>query len=128
MQITLHKQFLTLGLLALAALTTNSAMAQCKLKVPFNFVAAGKSYPAGTYTVAENKQIGLVALQGQGRGLSWMAAGGAAQDDEKVSLKFERKGDTFYLSTMQYGALVTPRLDSHIKETIPGPEVSSLVR
>jgi hypothetical protein len=126
MRITLQTRILALGVLALAAFTTQSAMAQCQLKVPFSFVAAGKIYPAGTYTVKENKEVGLVALEGQGRSLTWMAIASHPESKDAVTLTFDRRGEIYYLSTMQYGSFVTPRMDKHIRETIPGPELASV--
>jgi hypothetical protein len=128
MRMTLHTQILALGMLALAALTTQSAMAQAHLNVPFNFVAAGHTYPAGTYTVMQDESMGVVALMGEGQSLSRIADPDNNSSDKKVSLKFERVGDTYYLSTMQYGTMVTPRLDRKIKETVPGPEIAVLER
>jgi hypothetical protein len=129
MRITVHSQILASAVLALAALATHPVMAQSRLNVPFSFVAAGKIYPAGAYTVTRDRNFGTVVLHGENGGVSSLAnPSGDAKDNTKISLKFDRIGRFYYLRTMQAGQLVTPRLDSKIKETIPGPEVSLLER
>jgi hypothetical protein len=128
MRINLHSQILASTVLALAALATHPAMAQARLNVPFNFVAAGHTYPAGTYTVMQDKSMDVVALLGEGQSLAQIAGTEDNLNAAKVSLKFERVGNTYYLSTMQYGQLVTPRLDRKIKETVAGPELAVLMR
>ena len=129
MQIKLHSQILAPAVLALAAFATHPVMAQSQLKVPFSFIAAGKSYPAGAYTVTRDKNLGAVVLHAEDGALTELAnRSGNAKDDPIVSLTFDHVGSTYYLRTMQFGQLVTRRLDSGIKETIPEPEVAILER
>src|ERR1700734_3567820 len=129
MRITVHSKILAAAVLALAALATQSAMAQARLNVPFKFIAAGKSFPAGTYTVMGDRAIGAVVLHGDNGTLTKLAnPSGNAKDNQMVSLKFDHVGRTYYLRTMQMGQLVTARLDLRIKETIPEPEVATLER
>lgn len=128
MRITHHSQILASMVLALAALAaTHPVMAQAKLNVPFNFVAEGKSYSAGTYTVSQDFDFRSIALRGEGNSLSHFAnPDGEVRDGTKVVLNFVQVGSTYYLHTIQYGEMVTPRLDPKIKEAIPGPEVATL--
>jgi hypothetical protein len=129
MRITFRRQILALAMLALAGLTTNAAMAQCKLKVPFSFVAAGKSYPAGTYTVTSDKMMGMLRVYGaDGRSFSAISIPGPDVNPNTASLKFDHLGGTYYLNSIHDGWMATARLDSHIKETVPGPEIASLQR
>jgi hypothetical protein len=128
MRITHQSQILASVVLALAALAaTHPVMAQSKLNVPFNFVADGKSYPAGTYTVSQDFDFRSVALHGGGNTLTRFAnPNGEVRDSSKVVLSFVRVGSTYYLRTIQYRSMVTPRLDPKVKEAIPGPEVATL--
>jgi hypothetical protein len=125
MRITVRTQVLALALLALAALAPIAVKAQSRLDVPFNFVVAGKVLPAGTYSMTENRAIGLVSLTGEGREISWMA-NGIGPASATASLTFDHEGDTYFLRTMRFGRLITPRLDSkvRVRETIAGPTVA----
>jgi len=125
MRITIRTQVLALALLALAAVAPMTVKAQSRLDVPFNFVAAGKVLPAGTYSMTENKAIGLVSLRGEGREITWMA-NASGSSSATASLTFDHEGGTYFLRTMQYGRFVTPRLDGklRVRETIGGPVVA----
>jgi len=123
MRITVRTQILALALLAVAAVAPMTVKAQSRLDVPFNFVVAGKTLPAGTYSITENKAIGLVSLRGEGREITWMATG-SGPSCLTANLTFDHEGSTYYLRTMQYGRLITPRLDGKVRETIPGPVVA----
>jgi hypothetical protein len=129
MRINHLSQILAPAALALAAFATHPAMAQSRLNVPFNFIAAGHSFPAGTYTVTPDRTIGAVILHGANGVLTELAnTSGNAKDNPVVSLKFDRVDKTYYLRTVQVGQLVTRKLDSRIRETIPQPEVAALER
>ncbi len=53
------------AILAAAALAGNVAAAETTLKVPFNFSVAGKSMPAGYYTVQRDSSGNIVSLRGR---------------------------------------------------------------
>ncbi len=122
MRITLRSQILALAILALAAVAPVSVKAQSRAKVPFNFVVAGKTLPAGTYSIAE-KAFGVVSLEGEGRTISWIAMG-VDSYGANPSLTFDHRGDTYYLRTVQYGRLITTQLDSKTKAKHRGAEVA----
>jgi hypothetical protein len=125
MRMTVRTQILALAMLALTASVPNSVKAQSRLDVPFNFVVAGKTLPAGTYSITQNKAIGLVSLQGEGQTISWMAdSNGSALPATTGSLTFDRIGGAYYLRAMQYGRMMTPRLDSHVRVSNAGPSVA----
>ncbi len=129
MRFTVHSHILASAVLALAALATQHAMAQSRVKVdvPFNFVAADKVFPAGTYVVREDKNMNIVTLQGAGRSITWVLfPGDSVLSDDKVSLMFHVHDQTYYLHTVGCGGLVTSRLDKRFKERIPGPDVALL--
>jgi hypothetical protein len=125
MRMTVRTQILALAMLALVAWVPNSVKAQSRLDVPFNFVVAGKTLPAGTYSITQNKAIGLVTLQGEGQSVSWMAdSNGPALQAAKGSLTFDHIDGAYYLRVMQYGRMVTPQLDAKVRSTNPGPSAA----
>lgn len=101
-----------LGAVALAA---TSAKAEVTVKVPFNFTAAGKICPAGYYTVRHDDNSGFVSLisKDSPQIFTWVVGPSIAPpDNRKISLKFDESGDNHLLRSVQYGAFITPRLDS----------------
>jgi len=101
-----------LALAALAVLATNSASAQSRMNVPFNFVAGGQNCPAGTYTVAERDAGSVVLLQGAGHSFRWLIGpGNPAPTDLRVMATFDRAGASYTLRSVQYKSLITKRLD-----------------
>jgi hypothetical protein len=129
MRINQLSQILAPAVLALAAFATHPVMAQSRLNVPFNFIAAGKSFPAGTYTVTPDKSTGAVMLHGDNGSLTELAnSSGDAKDNQVISLKFDHVGRNYYLRTVQVGQLTTHRLDTKVREMIPEPEVAVLER
>lgn len=124
MRITLNKFILAPMVLAAAALAANSAMAEARVNVPFNFTVAGKSFPAGAYTVLEDSVHNNVILWSKTAPVSFISmigAGNPAPTDTKVILKFDELGDKFALKTIQYHSLITPLLDKHEKNTEHAP-------
>jgi len=70
-----------------------------RVKVPFEFVAAGTILPAGTYTVGRLSAdpFSAIAIHGYGHGvivLPMVVEGTAA---EQPKLSFEHVGDTYFL-------------------------------
>jgi len=119
----LQSLFLAPALLVAAALTAQPALAATRVNIPFNFVAAGTACPAGIYTVAEAIYGNTLRLQGAARSFVWIAGPGAPSPaDQRVILSFDRVGSTHLLRTVQYGAIVTSRLDKKVREAIPEPE------
>ncbi|HUA98770.1 MAG TPA: hypothetical protein VMA34_10620 [Terracidiphilus sp.] len=104
------------ALLAAFALTSNQAQAQARLTVPFSFAAGGRICPAGTYTVARDPGMNTVILTSREarRSFAWLV-GPAAQDptDNKVVLEFDETESGHALRSIQYGTMVTSRLDGH---------------
>lgn len=109
----LHK-ILAPAVLAAAALITTSAMAETTVKVPFNFTAAGQVCPAGLYTIQHEDGSAFVTLMRKGTSqvFTWTVGPGApGPTDNKVALKFDEIGKDRVLQSVQYGALITSRLD-----------------
>src|SRR3954470_20640790 len=101
------------AVLAAVALAANSAMAET-VKVPFNFTASGKVLPAGVYTIHHEQNNSFVTLKHNGTSemVTYIVGPGAGDpNDTRVALNFDRVGDAHLLQSIQYGSLVTARLD-----------------
>jgi len=97
----MKKQLFTL--LALGLLfATASAYAQTALKanVPFNFIVAGKTLPAGEYTIHSLDTIQRVlVIRGSDKSQMVMANSCAsAKPSDATKLVFHRYGDSYFLS------------------------------
>jgi hypothetical protein len=118
MRTLLGKLILAPALMAAAALAASSAMAEANIKVPFNFSAGGKSWPAGDYSVLRGSTLDTVTLRSNStmKSVTWqIGPGEPGTTDTKVSLKFDQLGGQRVLRTIQYGAQITPVLDRQSK-------------
>jgi hypothetical protein len=116
MRSTLHTVLASAALMAAAVLATNSAMAETTLKVPFSFTVAGKTCPAGRYTVKENAIGSYVTLTNEdsSRVFTWILGPGSPDyQASKVVLKFDVAGQTHLLRSVQVGAMTTSVLDKN---------------
>ena len=114
MKSILSKFVLAPAILAAAALATSSATAETTVKVPFKFTAAGQVCPAGYYTVKHDQTGNFVTLTSKeaGKSFTWVVGPGAPEpNDGRIALKFDQMGGTHLLQSIQYGPLVTSRLD-----------------
>jgi hypothetical protein len=69
-----------------------------RFKVPFPFVTAGKTWPAGDYSVQIRTDNGLVTLSSLGIGAATMLTSPDEKPGEtRTYLHFERAGDRWYL-------------------------------
>ena len=76
-----------------------------KVQVPFQFQAAGKTMPAGDYTVATNVANGLVSMADV-TGHKALLPGKRIeplQEDQKARLVFQRTGEKYSLTTIWTG-------------------------
>jgi hypothetical protein len=113
------------AVLAAGVLAANSAMAETTVKVPFNFTAGGKVCPAGYYTVEKQTSGSFVTLvhKGYPETFTWVVGPGTVDPtDTKVALKFDQSGSAHVLQAIQYGSLMTSRLD---KKTLRDAERES---
>ena len=116
MRSTLHTVLASAALMAAAVLATNSAMAETTLKVPFSFTVAGKTCPAGHYTVKENAIGSYVTLtdEDSSRVFTWVLGPGTpALTGNHVVLQFDVSGQTHLLRSVQIGSMTTPILDKN---------------
>jgi hypothetical protein len=105
--------------MAAAALATTTAKAASTLNVPFSFTVAGKICPAGLYTVEKDPFRSVVIFKSKEapRSFTWLLRpGGSELPSSRVTLKFDPQGETHALQSIQYGTLITPRLDKKSRQ------------
>ena len=116
---TLRNFVLAPAVMAAAALATNTAMAET-VKVPFNFTVAGKDMPAGYYSVQRELSRNMVTLRSSetSQSFTWIIApGNPDPTNTAVVLRFDELGQDHALQSVQYGPLITCRLDKKSKQT-----------
>ena len=117
---TLRNFVLAPAVIAAAALATNTAMAET-VKVPFKFTVAGKDFPAGYYSVKREFSLGMVTLRSNATSQSFiwiLAPGDPAPTDTAVVLRFDQLGQDHVLQSVQFGPLITSRLDKKAMQTM----------
>jgi hypothetical protein len=122
---TLRNFVLAPVVMAAAALATNTAMAET-VKVPFKFTVAGRELPAGYYSVKREMSQGIVTLRSgaTSQGFTWiLAPGDPAPTDTAVTLRFDELGQDHVLQSVQFGPLITSRLDKKTKQTMTARNV-----
>jgi len=108
------KLFLAPAILAAATFSATTAKADAIVKVPFSFTVAGQNCPAGYYTVKRDMIHNMVTLQSNTapRTFSWFVSPADEKPTtSKVTLRFNELGDAHSLRSVQFGALITSRLD-----------------
>jgi hypothetical protein len=103
---------------AAASLVATAAFAadQAVVNIPFNFQSQGRAYPAGKYVATLDYNHNVLALRNADDAsvsARWVA--GPADynpNDEKLTLKFDDRGNDHLLRTMQLGPRITSRLDA----------------
>ena len=114
MRSILHNLILAPVVMAAAALVTTSAMAEATVNVPFSFTVAGKYCPAGPYLVQRDLAHNFVTLKSKNAplGFNWLIGpGNPGPTDTKVTLRFDDWGANHALQSVQYGSLITSKLD-----------------
>ena len=114
MRSILRKAILASAFGAAVALAGNSAMAATRVNVPFNFSVAGKTLPAGGYHLVHDPSSAFVTLRSleSNDSYTWLLTPGPSEYDKKIALKFDDLNGTHVLQSVQYGSMVTPRLDN----------------
>ncbi len=126
MQSIFKKVILASAIVATAALAANSAMASTTVNVPFSFAVAGKILPAGSYRIERDSTGGFVTLESQklSQTFTWILSPGHPDPtDRKIALRFEDRDRTHVLESIQFGSMVTPKLDraksnDHVSERV----------
>jgi hypothetical protein len=113
MRITLRSLVMASVALAAATFTAQAAHAATTINVPFAFAVGDKVCPAGQYTVRTDDLGSSVELIGASNGFKWMVhPGDPAPTDRRVILKFATAGNTHVLQSVQFGPMVTSRIDT----------------
>jgi hypothetical protein len=114
MRINLYSVVLAPALLAAAAFTAKPVLAAAtyRVQVPFQFVANGKTLPAGEYFVREGDRPDAVMLEGKSIAMTWLISPGTPNpNDTHVILTFDNIGEDHMLRTVQVGPMITGRID-----------------
>ncbi len=114
MRSILHSLILAPAVMAAAALAPNTAMAEAVVNVPFTFTVAGKTCPAGRYSVLRDTNHNFVTLISKNApvGFQWiLEVGDDARKSSDVTLRFDEQDKSYKLESVQYGQFTTHRLD-----------------
>ncbi|MGA9588003.1 MAG: hypothetical protein WBQ95_21915 [Terracidiphilus sp.] len=115
MRTILSRYILSSAVIALAALATTSAKAETTLNVPFSFTFAGKTCPAGHYSVRHDLTSNFVILRNEdsSQTYTWILTTGAPESSRyKIAMQFDSIGETHALRSIQMGSMITPQLDN----------------
>jgi len=125
MRINLHSLVLAPAILAATVFSAQPALAATtyQVHVPFEFVASGKTLPAGDYMVRQTDRSHTVALEGHSAALLWLLGPGEPNPkDNRVILTFDRIGENHRLRTVQVGPMITNRLDKKYANSLAAEE------
>jgi hypothetical protein len=115
MQSTRHRIAIAPAVIMAAALATFPAVAETtSIKVPFSFKVAAETFPAGDYSIRRDDRGNFVTLapEGSSQSFSCLIGPGAPSPREyKIALKFDLVGQTHLLQSIQYGTMITGKLD-----------------
>ncbi len=91
----------TLTVLGIAAGLSSTVVAN----IPFDFNVAGKTLPAGKYTVAKASTQGILIIKNVEKGLAAGVIGQNAdgKNDGKAELQFRRYGNQYFLASVTDG-------------------------
>jgi hypothetical protein len=106
--------------LAAVGLATIPAVAATSttLNVPFSFTVNGHSLPAGPYLVQRDDFGNFLRLQGKNPSQSFIwVTEAAGTRSNRVILKFVPQGQRHVLESVQYGPVITSRLDRKTRPT-----------
>ncbi|MFZ0633371.1 MAG: hypothetical protein WBD32_13965 [Acidobacteriaceae bacterium] len=115
MRSLLPKFVLASAVMLAGALAAAPAMAEVMVNVPFSFTVNGKVCPAGRYQIGHDAASSVVTLRAVNtwsRSFAWIAgSGNASPYDSRVILRFDANGDQHELQSVQFGSMITDRLD-----------------
>ena len=93
------------GLFGLAAGAKAETHREAIVKMPYEFVAAGRTLPAGTYTVSrlsDDRRAGLSIVSYETRsGVLVLTNQFEHRPAEDAKIRFKRVGDMYYLSSIE---------------------------
>jgi hypothetical protein len=93
------------GLAAFAVASRAQAVDQLVVNIPYEFVAAGKTLPAGTYTIRRistinNEELSLTSFENR-TGVLLLSSEVSPAREYKPTLTFEQVGDQHFLSKIE---------------------------
>lgn len=103
-----------------AALATSQAVAETTtIKVPFSFKVAGETFPAGDYRIRhDNGNFVTLAAKDSSQSFTSVIGPGAPSPWEyKIALNFDLVGNAHLLQSIQYGTMITRKLDKNAVES-----------
>lgn len=114
----LFQAVLTVGCAVLPACAfAASPSDSMNVHVPFQFVAAGQTFPAGEYRV-QRSENGLILIQGNGRAAATISVPGAlAKPGASTGLRFTSDGTREHLVGVQVEGEATRSLPMHIEDS-----------
>ena len=136
---TIYVRFLSafLGLAALAAATRGQAVDQIIVNIPYEFVAAGKTLPAGTYTVkratdTNTTELAITSFENR-VGVLLLSSEVSPTREDKPALSFEHIGNQYFLSKIETADHIftipvstkPPQVIAMQKQTTPSASSSS---
>jgi hypothetical protein len=137
---TTYVRFLSafFGLAALAAATRAQQVDQIIVNVPYEFVVAGKTLPAGTYRINRANDRDLTELEITGinnrQGVLLLSSEVGTTRDDKPTVGFQHVGDQYFLNkieTAEHVFTIPVRADKAAavvamkKQTNPSPSTNS---
>jgi hypothetical protein len=121
MQSIHHRIASVAALIMTAALGVGPAVAEtANVKVPFSFNVAGETFPAGYYWIQRDDLRDFVTLAAKGSSQHFtclIGPGTPSPSQYKVALNFDQVGQTHLLQSIQYGTLISRRLDKKALES-----------
>lgn len=119
MRSLLPKLVMASAVMVAGAVAAAPAMAEVLVNVPFSFTVNGKICPAGQYEIGHDATSSLVSLRNRSswsRSFTWVAGPGEpAPTDARVVLRFDENGADHTLQSVQFGSMITDRLDGRQK-------------
>jgi hypothetical protein len=104
---TIYVRFLSafFALAALAVAARSQAVDKLIVNIPHEFVASGKTLPAGTYTVLRvsdfnNTELSLTSFENH-EAILLLSSQVSTTTEDKPALSFERIGDQYFLSKIE---------------------------
>jgi hypothetical protein len=116
MRINFRSLVLASAAIAATAIATVPAQAvtsgSTTLNVPFDFTVDHQSLPAGHYVVERDATGNFIKMESENgsRLFHWVALS-SGESATRITLRFDRRGDSHALQSVQIGPLTTPRLD-----------------
>ena len=99
----LVKTTLFFGILVAMAMSVSAESLLVNVNVPFSFVAGGKTLPAGTYSIEEPSNQGVLIIRGNAPGATVvaLAVNNGSSTTNQAGVSFSRIGKEVMLSGVQ---------------------------